>query len=71
MAHSREFVLTLSCPDREGIVDAVPGQLYQAGSSIFDSQQFGDAESAVLARAVRWQVQHRVRPNCHKAVVFK
>jgi formyltetrahydrofolate deformylase len=38
----REFVLTLSCRDRPGIVHAVSGLLYQAGCNIIDSQQFGD-----------------------------
>ncbi|MFM2052734.1 MAG: formyltetrahydrofolate deformylase [Pseudomonadota bacterium] len=39
---SREFILTLSCPDAKGIVHAVSGLLYQAGCNILDSQQFGD-----------------------------
>jgi formyltetrahydrofolate deformylase len=38
----REFVLTLSCRDRPGIVHAVSGLLFQAGCNIIDSQQFGD-----------------------------
>jgi formyltetrahydrofolate deformylase len=42
MAPTREFVLTLSCKDKEGIVYAVSGLLYQAGCNIIDSQQFGD-----------------------------
>ncbi len=42
MPKSREFVLTLSCPDAKGIVHAVSGLLYQAGCNIIDSQQFGD-----------------------------
>jgi formyltetrahydrofolate deformylase len=37
-----EFVLTLSCPDRPGIVRAVAAYLYQAGCNVLDSQQFGD-----------------------------
>ncbi|MET3604599.1 formyltetrahydrofolate deformylase [Sphaerotilus sulfidivorans] len=39
---TREFVLTLSCPDAKGIVHAVSGLLFQAGCNIIDSQQFGD-----------------------------
>ncbi len=42
MKSTREFVLTLSCPDAKGIVHAVSGLLYQAGCNIIDSQQFGD-----------------------------
>jgi len=45
MKNSREFVLTLSCPDTQGIVHAVSGLLYQAGCNIIDSQQFGDVQS--------------------------
>ncbi len=37
-----EFVLTLSCPDRVGIVHAVAAYLHQAGCNVLDSQQFGD-----------------------------
>ena len=42
MPSSREFILTLSCRDTQGIVYAVAGLLYQAGCNIIDSQQFGD-----------------------------
>jgi len=45
MKNSREFVLTLSCPDAKGIVHAVSGLLFQAGCNIVDSQQFGDVQS--------------------------
>ena len=37
-----EFVLTLSCPDRPGIVHAVSGYLVDQGANIVESQQFGD-----------------------------
>jgi formyltetrahydrofolate deformylase len=37
-----EYVLTLSCPDRTGIVHAVAAYLHQAGCNVLDSQQFGD-----------------------------
>ncbi len=39
---STEFLLTLSCPDRVGIVHAVAAYLHQAGCNVLDSQQFGD-----------------------------
>ena len=39
---STEYVLTLSCPDRVGIVHAVAAYLHQAGCNVLDSQQFGD-----------------------------
>ena len=37
-----EFVLTLSCPDRPGIVHAVAAYLHRAGCNILDSQQYAD-----------------------------
>ncbi|MEO5316985.1 formyltetrahydrofolate deformylase [Arthrobacter sp. CC3] len=36
-----DYVLTLSCPDRPGIVHAVAGALLVAGCNITDSQQYG------------------------------
>jgi len=40
-----EYILTLSCPDRPGIVHSVTGFLAQHNLNIVDSQQFGDASS--------------------------
>src|ERR1700752_2474425 len=44
MLHS-QFVLTLSCPDRPGIVAAVSTFLAQSGQNILDAQQFDDTET--------------------------
>jgi formyltetrahydrofolate deformylase len=41
----REFVLTVSCPDRRGIVHAVTGAMLKEDLTIADSQQFGDPSS--------------------------
>jgi formyltetrahydrofolate deformylase len=41
-----EFVLTLSCPDRVGIVYAVSGYCVRLDCNIRDSQQFGDPATA-------------------------
>ena len=40
-----DYILTLSCPDRTGIVYRVTGLLYELGCNILDAQQFGDEES--------------------------
>src|SRR5258706_12322291 len=40
-----QFVLTLSCPDRPGIVAAVSTFLAQNGQNILDAQQFDDVET--------------------------
>ena len=41
----REFVLTVSCPDRTGITHAVSGVALENDLSIADSQQFADPTS--------------------------
>src|SRR3954451_4907540 len=40
-----QFVLTLSCPDRPGIVSAVSTFLAHNGQNILDAQQFDDVET--------------------------
>lgn len=40
-----QLVLTLSCPDRPGIVAAVAGHLAAQGCNILEAQQFGDPET--------------------------
>jgi formyltetrahydrofolate deformylase len=40
-----KFVLTLSCPDRPGIVSAVSTFLAHNGQNILDAQQFNDVET--------------------------
>jgi formyltetrahydrofolate deformylase len=42
---SAGFILTLSCPDRIGIVHAVSGFLAERGCNILDSAQYGDPDS--------------------------
>lgn len=41
----KEYILTLSCPDKTGIVHAVSGWLLGLQGNIIDSQQFGDVET--------------------------
>ena len=43
-----KWVLTLSCPDRPGIVAAVAGALATLQGNITESQQFGDADSGLF-----------------------
>ncbi|HWW47683.1 MAG TPA: formyltetrahydrofolate deformylase [Xanthobacteraceae bacterium] len=40
-----QFVLTLSCPDRPGIVAAVSAFLFDHGQNILDAQQYNDVET--------------------------
>ena len=45
MSDPIDWVLTLSCPDRPGIVAAVAGLIAEHGGNITESQQFGDPET--------------------------
>ncbi|MDR2013818.1 MAG: formyltetrahydrofolate deformylase [Rhodanobacter sp.] len=45
MSAPHQFVLTLSCPDRTGIVAAVSNHLADHGGNIVEAQQFGDPET--------------------------
>jgi len=51
-----EFVLTLSCPDRPGIVAAVSGLLASRGGNITESQQFGDRDTGRFFMRVQFTV---------------
>lgn len=51
----RELVLTLSCPDRVGIVHAVSGFLAERGANIVESQQFGDRHAGAFFMRVRFE----------------
>jgi formyltetrahydrofolate deformylase len=63
------WVLTLSCPDRPGIVHAVAGLLAEHGGNITESQQFGDPLSGlffmrvqVTASTPRDELEAAIRP---------
>jgi formyltetrahydrofolate deformylase len=46
----REFVLTLSCPDKPGIVYSVSSFLVQHSANIIDSQQYGEPDGLFFMR---------------------
>ena len=48
MTENAQLVLTLSCPDRSGIVHAVTGVIGAAGGNIIQSQQFGDPSTGTF-----------------------
>jgi formyltetrahydrofolate deformylase len=52
------FILTLSCPDRLGIVHAVTGFLAEHGCNIADSQQFGDRDTRRFFMRVHVEGNH-------------
>ncbi|MEU8507454.1 formyltetrahydrofolate deformylase [Streptomyces brevispora] len=53
-AASEQYVLTLSCPDKQGIVHAVSSYLFMTGCNIEDSQQFGDHDTGLFFMRVHF-----------------
>ncbi|WP_025274941.1 formyltetrahydrofolate deformylase [Haloglycomyces albus] len=60
---SSHFILTLSCPDRIGIVHAVSGFLSQRLANIVDSQQFSDPDSARFFMRVEFELDTGVNAD--------
>ncbi|KAI1479889.1 Formyltetrahydrofolate deformylase [Daldinia eschscholtzii] len=54
MASNDDHILTLSCPDKPGIVHAVTGLLANRGLNILDLQQFADRTSQKFFMRVRF-----------------
>ncbi|OPF84687.1 formyltetrahydrofolate deformylase [Streptomyces antioxidans] len=50
-----QYVLTLSCPDKQGIVHAVSSYLFMTGCNIEDSQQFGDRDTGLFFMRVAFR----------------
>ncbi|MFE2289366.1 formyltetrahydrofolate deformylase [Streptomyces sp. NPDC059443] len=51
---SQQYVLTLSCPDKQGIVHAVSSYLFMTGCNIEDSRQFGDRDTGLFFMRVHF-----------------
>ena len=51
-----DYVLTIVCPDRAGIVHAVSGLLVERGGNILESQQFDDLAEDRFFMRVRFAV---------------
>ncbi len=50
------FVLTLSCPDRAGIVHSVSGFLFERGANIVEAAQFGDVGTGLFFMRVQFEL---------------
>jgi len=59
----REFILTLSCPDKPGIVYAVSSFLVQHSANIIDSQQYGEPDGGLFFMRVHFSVPPPGRPT--------
>ncbi|ARP88791.1 formyltetrahydrofolate deformylase [Bordetella genomosp. 9] len=66
MQHN-DYILTLSCPDRTGIVYRVSGLLFELGCNILDSQQFGDDETGRFFLRVHFDVPAAVTAEALQA----
>ncbi|HEY1610616.1 MAG TPA: ACT domain-containing protein, partial [Paraburkholderia sp.] len=55
MSTDHSFILNLACADRPGIVHAVSGFLFERGSNILDSAQFGDNHTGAFFMRVHFQ----------------
>ena len=62
-AEGRRLILTLSCPDRIGIVAAVANLLLANECNIIDSAQFGDAQNQRFFMRVYFAVPGRPGPG--------
>jgi len=58
-ARGREYVLTLSCPDKPGIVYAVSSFLVQHSANILASQQYGESPDGRFFMRVHFSVPPR------------
>ncbi|WP_344320315.1 formyltetrahydrofolate deformylase [Streptomyces macrosporus] len=56
-AEREQYVLTLSCPDKQGIVHAVSSYLFMTGCNIEDSQQFGDRDTGLFFMRVHFSAE--------------
>ncbi|QDQ12166.1 formyltetrahydrofolate deformylase [Streptomyces spectabilis] len=57
---AEQYVLTLSCPDKQGIVHAVSSYLFMTGCNIEDSQQFGDRDTGLFFMRVHFSAESPV-----------
>lgn len=56
MSETTRFILTLSCPDRAGIVRDVSSFVAEQGGNIVESAQFGDPETHVFCMRIAFEL---------------
>jgi len=60
---NRSFILTLTCPDTLGIVNAVSGWLVDRECNILESAQFGDPDTGLFAMRIRFHAEDNERAS--------
>jgi formyltetrahydrofolate deformylase len=56
------YILTLSCPDRPGIVHAVSGALLEIDGNILENAQYDDLESGLFTMRTRFETHLDIGP---------
>jgi len=54
------YILTLSCPDRPGIVHAVSGALLDVNANILENSQFDDLDSGLFTMRTRFETERAI-----------
>ncbi len=57
-AMTQAYILTLSCPDRRGLVHAVSGFLLEQGANIEEASQFNDSATGLFFMRVQFQCEN-------------
>ena len=64
------YILTLSCPDKSGIVHAVSGLLLQHGANIEEAAQFNDAQTGLFFMRVQFATQEAIQGDIQVAIAL-
>jgi formyltetrahydrofolate deformylase len=62
------YILTLSCPDKSGIVHAVSGLLLEHGANIEEAAQFNDAQTGLFFMRVQYASTQAIQADMEAAV---
>ena len=62
------YILTLSCPDKSGIVHAVSGLLLKHGANIEEAAQFNDAQTGLFFMRVQFATQDAIQGDIQAAI---
>ncbi len=62
------YILTLSCPDKPGIVHAVSGLLLEHGANIEEAAQFNDAQTGLFFMRVQFASQEAIQADIEPAI---
>ncbi len=67
---SKTYILTLSCPDRLGLVHAVSGFLLERGCNIEEAAQYNDPATGLFFMRVQFSCGQLTRDDLHTQLVF-